>query len=109
MPRAKQVPTSPAKQLQNNILWQQTGQVGASTLIDWDPKAQELAQLVLEVLSTGYSLTFRAGSGGKSVGIQIWTWEDKQPYIWFSEYEELDMWVASMRERFRKHATENKS
>lgn len=103
MPRAKSVQSSPAKQLQNNLLWQQTGQTRTATMLDWDPNAQQLAELVFEILSTGYAVTFRAGSGGASLGIQVWTWEDKKPYIWFTEYEELDLWVADLRAGFKKH------
>lgn len=96
MPRAKKIPTTPAKEQFEQDLFDISGTVWEATVADWDPKPEPLAEFVIEVLMAGEFLTFRTGQGGKSVGLQIWTWERKRDYIWFHETEELDAYVSEM-------------
>lgn len=103
MARPNKVPESKAKKEQTHDIWATYGYQAVARLGEWDPDAQQLVNLLLTVLASGDSITLRPGSGGNTLGIQIWTWENKRPYIWFTEHEEIDQWVQDMIARHKAY------
>lgn len=99
MPRAKRVPSSPARQLHERLWAEVAGAPLEYSLADWDPNAAQFLQAVLEIVNTGASVFIRPGSGGRALGIAIWEGDDRYPATWFSEFEELDAWTKRVVEQ----------
>lgn len=93
MPRAKRVPSTPARIAQDNLWAAITGAAPDYTVADWDPDAAAFLQACLEVAASGSSVFIRSGSGGRSLGIAIWEGDNRYPATWFGEHEELDEWT----------------
>lgn len=93
MARAKQVKDSPAKVQQTHDIWATYGPQEVYTLADWDPDTAAFCQALLNLAAQGEQVTFKRGSGGKSLGVQVWTFENRREWVWFHEHEELDTWA----------------
>lgn len=98
MPRGKKpAETTPRQQAIRDWI-DQTGVLPDLTIRTWDPDAQKLVNLVFDLLALGESITIRPGTGGLSIGIQVWTWEVKRPYVWFNDWPDIDTWVEKMQQ-----------
>lgn len=92
MPRGSGKLVPPAIQEQRRLLWSMMGQQDGESLRQWDPKAQDLVEALLAVLSTGAALFIRTGSGGRAIGVAIWEGDVRHPAKWLYEASELDDW-----------------
>ena len=99
MPRGSGKPVTPAVQQQRRILWEMTGEAEGDGLTQWDPKAVELVEALLGIVSTGAVVMLRPGSGGRALGIAIWEGDTRHPAKWFYETLELDDWARIIRNR----------
>jgi hypothetical protein len=106
MPRAKQVPESPAKKQATHDIWQMYGYQPPATLPDFDIDYELVWMLISAALLDGQMVNFKQGDGGQSLGIQIWTWDDKRPYMWFGEGAEFDSWAKEMLARIKREREE---
>ncbi len=106
MPRGRQDGASSAKAEQARLLWLDTGQRADPLLREWDPKTEPLVSALLEILSTGCAVMLRVGSGGRSVGIQIYEGDHKHPATWVYDTEELDVWADRINRSVRARSGE---
>lgn len=103
MPRAKRVPSSPARREQEFLWASISGGPPELTVRDWDPRTDVLVQALLEVLDTGACVFLRPGNGRQSLGIAIWEGDQRHPATWFSEHEELDVWARQVVEQAEEY------
>jgi hypothetical protein len=90
MPRGSGKQTTPAIVEQRRILWEMTGENEGDGLRQWDPKAVEVLDALLGIVSTGAVVLLRPGSGGRALGIAIWEGDVRHPAKWCYESSELD-------------------
>lgn len=98
MPRARRVPSSPARREFESLWSSVAGGPLEYTIVDWDPDTAKFVQALLEILGSGASLFIRPGGGGSTVGIAIWEGDNRHPATWFTEHEELNVWAARVIE-----------
>lgn len=98
MPRAKRVPSTPARRQFESLWAEVAGKPLEYTLADWDPDAAALVQAILEIVGSGASVFMRPGGGGTTLGIAIWEGDERHPATWFTEHEEVNQWAARIVE-----------
>jgi len=96
MPRGSGPKESPAKLVQNQLMWATYGKGARISLTSWDPKAVAFVEAILEVLASGATVVLRPGSGAGSVGVAIWEGDFRHPPTWCYTSEELDDWSAGV-------------
>lgn len=96
MPRAAKPNTQAAAKELIQAWWAQTGELPNYKLADWDPDTAAMCQMVLEVLSSGGTVVFRPGSGGRAIGVAIWAGDNRPPAKWFSDHDELNEYTRAI-------------
>lgn len=99
MPPRRSPKDSPEKQAFNQLMWAQSPNGEWSGVSSWEPRGEELAQALLEVLASGSAIFIRPGSGGRAIGIAIWEGDTKHPATWCYDDEEVNMWAAGILQR----------
>jgi hypothetical protein len=99
MPRAKGGRETAAKLAQNGALWGDYGTRDVYELTGWDFKQEPFIEALLEVLSSGATVVFRPGSGGRSIGIAIWEGDIRHAPMWCYGSEEIDRWAEDVIRR----------
>lgn len=109
MPRAKQVKETPAQKQQTHDIWSTYGYQPPATLQHFDVDYETVWDLISGALLDGQMVNFKSGDGGQSLGIQIWTWDEKRPYMWFGEGAEFNTWAKEMLGRIKREQEQKQS
>lgn len=88
------------KDEQRRLLFLQ-GTEQSSAIADLDPKAQLFTQAILCLLAEGMTIHMRPGSGGRSIGIGGFVGDDRIPYKWLYDEEEIDAWADKVLENLK--------
>lgn len=99
MPGRRSPKDSPAKALQNQLLWAQDPSGSFAGLDNWEPRGEEFTQALLAVLATGSAIFLRPGSGGRAIGIAIWEKDFKHDAQWCYDDEEINLWSQDINQR----------
>lgn len=94
MPGGRKMGSQPtAKSEQQRTMYGSFGKVERDTVGKWDPKTETLVQATLQLISEGYTVVFRPGSGARSMGVALWLGDTRDPPVWIYDAEELDDWA----------------
>lgn len=96
MPHKPKVPNQPtSKSEQSRLLFLQGTKVEI-TVANLDPKPEPFVQALLLLMAEGMTVYLKPGSGGRALGIGGWAGEDRVPYTWLYDEEEIDSWSAKV-------------
>jgi hypothetical protein len=96
MPRSNKGQQQNAAAEQRALLWGMNGAAVLPTVAEWDPKTEPLVQAILQVVSSGATIVFRPGSGGRAMGVAIWEGDVRHSPTWVYDAEELDTWAEKV-------------
>lgn len=92
--------TTPAKSEQARLLFLQGASSGGG-LVNLDPKPEPFLEALLLLLNEGVTVHLKPGSGGRCVGIGGWAGEERLPWQWLYDDEEVDAWASKVIENLR--------
>lgn len=93
------------KSEQARLLFLQGGRAEI-TLANLDPKAEPFLEALLLLMTEGVTVHLKPGSGGRCIGIGGWAGEDRLPWTWLYDEEEIDSWSAKVIGNLRKSESE---
>lgn len=96
MPRGKMGGQPTPKSEQARLIWGTFGERNQPKCNDWDPKATDFAQALLEVLASGCAVMLGTAREGSAVSITIYQDDYKYPRVWIADAEELDDWSRAI-------------
>lgn len=105
MPRGGGGSSKPTTRIPNQAeidIYTQTGVAPLPDIVTWDFKPVVLEQL-LEVVARGNQVLLRCGTGGRSLGIAIWTGDNRRPPTFFHDSSEVDEYCEKLKKTHESH------
>lgn len=93
--------TTAPKSEQARLLFLQGGRAEI-TLANLDPKPEAFVEALLLLLAEGVTVHLKPGSGGRCIGIGGWAGEERLPWTWLYDEEEIDSWSLKVIGNLRR-------